>query len=281
MRASDQTSAMLLWWERAGIDRADLAIRRTDGTMAWHHDQDLHALPLPWARAENVRHADVYIRPARGISWPLVFLDDVPTVSAGAIARKYAALVIRTSPAGGCHVWLRCSTPLAEDARCHAQRWLASRIGADKGSISGEHLGRLAGFRNWKRDGVWVNVVVASEQPSPWDPGAALIDDPIDVSPSDVGSVRSATSIDASPSGKEWGWVCGMLEAGLDPSTVHARLVEHALPRRGADADRYAARTLARALRRATRRLRSRETHERADSIPHNSSVSTHRVPRS
>lgn len=250
MRASDQTSAMLRWWERAGVDRADLAIRRKDGTMAWHHDQHLHALPLPWARAQNVRHADVYIRPARGMSWPLVLLDDVPAVSAAAIARKYTALVVRTSPAGGCHVWLRCTTPLAEDERCLAQRWLASRIEADKGSISGEHLGRLAGFRNWKRDGVWVNVDLASEHPSPWSPSVALGDPPSDAAPRRAAITRPTASTDTSPSGMEWGWVCGMLEVGIDPLLVHARLLERARPRRGPDADRYASRTLARALRR-------------------------------
>lgn len=249
MRASDQTSVMLRWWKRAGIDRTDLAIRRPDGTMAWHHDQHLHALPLPWARAENVRHADVYIRPARGISWPLVFLDDVLPVSAIAIARKYAALIIRTSPPGGCHVWLRCTTPLAEDERCHAQRWLASRIEADKASISGEHLGRLAGFRNWKRDGAWVNVVLASDLRPPWDASAA-IGGSLDAASCAHAAPSPSTTADTSPSGKEWGWVCGMLEAGLDPVVVHARLLEQARPRRGPDADRYASRTLARALRR-------------------------------
>lgn len=250
MRARDQTSAMLRWWEGAGIDRVDLAVRRADGTMAWHHDQHLHDLPLSWAKAQNVRRADVYIRPARAGSWPLVFLDDVPAVPAAAVARKYAALVIRTSPAGGCHVWLRCTAALAEHERCHAQRWLASRIGADKGSVSGDHLGRLAGFRNWKRDGVWVNVLAASDLPSRWSPSDALGDAPPNAPSRDPAILRPTLATDTSPSGKEWGWVCGMLEAGLDPVTVHARLVEHARPRRGADAHRYASRTLARAMRR-------------------------------
>lgn len=250
MRASDQTRGMLSWWARTGVDRADIAVRRAHGVMAWHLCRPVRDLPLAWARAENVRHSDVYIRPARGVSWPLVFLDDVLIASAVAIARKYAALIIRTSPAGGCHVWLRCTTPLGEEARCHAQRWLASRIGADKGSVSGEHLGRLAGFRNWKRGGLWVNVLVASEQPPPWDPAVALSNYARDAGPPGAGIARPITSTDTSPSGKEWGWACGMLEAGLDPSIVHARLVEHALPRRGHDANRYATRTLARALRR-------------------------------
>jgi hypothetical protein len=245
MRASDQTSSMLGWWAQAGVHRADLAIRRADGTMAWHHDHGVDDLPLAWARAENVRHADVYIRPARHESWPLVFLDDVPVASATAIARKYAALVVRTSTEGGCHVWLSCSAPLAEAARCQAQRWLAARLGADMGSISGEHLGRLTGFRNWKRAGVWVNVLRVSAL-APWDPTAAL---PI-LASEPAPPVRTASATDTSASASEWGWVCGMLEAGIDPDTVHARLLAAARSRRGEDADRYATHTLARALRR-------------------------------
>ena len=37
-------------------------------------------------------------------------------------------------------------------------------------SISGEHLGRLAGFKNWKRGGTWVNVLGASCHGRHWDP---------------------------------------------------------------------------------------------------------------
>jgi len=250
MRARQQTSAMLSWWERVDVVKADLAVRRADGTMAWHHDRHLHALPLAWAGAENVRRADVYIRPAREASWPLVFLDDVPVSAALAISRKYAALVIQTSAAGGCHVWVRCATPLVEDERCQAQRWLASRIGADKASVSGEHLGRLAGFRNWKRGGVWVNVLLASDQQPAWDPTAAIGGNTPRDAPAPARLRSPSMTTDTSPSGNEWGWVCGMLEAGVDPNLVHLRLVEHARPRRGADAERYATRTIDRALRR-------------------------------
>lgn len=250
MRASDQTRAMLRWWVQAGVDTADMAIRRANGAMAWHRGRSLHDLPLAWARAENVRQADVYIRPARGSSWPLVFLDDVPRFRAIAVGRKYAALIIRTSADGGCHVWLRCAATLAEAARCQAQRWLAARIGADMGSVSGEHLGRLAGFRNWKRGGAWVNVVLASERHPPWEPVVVLGDVPHDVAPRSLSHARPNVFTDTTPSGKEWGWVCGMLEAGFEPSVVRARLVEHALPRRGSDAARYANQTVTRALRR-------------------------------
>lgn len=252
MRASDQTRTMLQWWCSADVYRADLAVRRPDGAMAWHHGRHLHDLPLAWARAENVRHADVYIRPARGERWPLLFLDDVPCDVAARVARKYAALVIRTSTAGACHIWLRCAAPLHEHERCRAQRWLASRVGADTGSVSGEHLGRLAGFRNWKRHGVWVNLVLSTDDRPPWHSLAAL-SDPLerhDAEQPPAVERCPRTGTDTSPSGSEWGWVCGMPEAGFDPNLVHARLVGHASPRRGPDAERYATRTIDRALRR-------------------------------
>lgn len=259
MLARDHTDRMLRWWRRAGIDRADLAVRRSDGAMLWHSDQALATLPLAWARAHNARKADVYVRPARGYRWPILFLDDVPEPVARAVARKYAALLVRTSPAGGCHVWLRSGVPLDEDERRQAQRYLARRIGADLASISGEHLGRLAGFKNWKRAGVWVNVLQASSQ-RPWEPKPAFLeltpsttrarcDDPHD------GQNTHDRVTDTSPSGADWAFTCHLLEAGCHPGLVRARLVERVQPRRGSDTQRYADRTINRALRHLARTI--------------------------
>jgi hypothetical protein len=236
---------MLQWWQAAGIDRADMAIRRSEGTMLWHHDRQLPDLPLRWVRAENAQGAEVYARPARGRAWAMVFLDDVRTELAIRIARKYSALVVETSPAGGCHVWLTCSRPLAETERKLAQVYLAGRVGADPGSVSGEHLGRLAGFKNWKRGGAWIDVVAASRA-SPWTPLLSRVRSvPV------AGSPRHARAdADQSESAREWGWVCGVLEAGVKAEVVYRRLVAKARPRRGGDAERYAHRTIAQALRR-------------------------------
>lgn len=89
MSAEQHTCKMLLWPETVGVKRLDLALRRSDGTMIWHQSKEMDRLPLPWARALNVRQAEVYVRPARGESWPLVFLDDVALPLAVAITRKY------------------------------------------------------------------------------------------------------------------------------------------------------------------------------------------------
>lgn len=246
---------MLRSWTRAGILRVDLAVLRPDGAMIWHRDRPPEALPLAWARAENVRRAEVYARPARGYDWPVVFLDDLALHVARRIARKYAALVVVTSPQGGCHLWLACTSPLSEADRRRAQRWLAALTGADPRSASGEHLGRLAGFRNWKRGGTWVNVLEVSER-RPWAPEPALqilASSRELVSP---GSTHpSAASADASASGRDWAWVCRALELGSDPEITCARLARAACQRRGPDADRYARITVARALAYVRRRL--------------------------
>ena len=46
----------------------------------------------------------------------------------------------------------------------------------------------------------------------------------------------------------------GALEAGLSPTAVYQRLLNHASPRRGPDAERYARYTLARAIRHTAKR---------------------------
>lgn len=255
MTASAHTQAMLRWWAHAGIDRADLAIRRSNGAMLWHRDRMLDAVPIAWARAENAQQADIYIRPARGTAWPLVFLDDVAVGRAQALAAEVDALLVDTSPAGGCHVWIRCDRVLTEDERQRAQRAWVARLDADPGSISGEHLGRLAGFKNWKRGGCWVNVRAAACGRRPWtvvDDGAAhSLPLPPPTRPRDRDGLRDTT-----PSGQDWAWVCTRLEQHHDPDLLYRRLVDRARPRRGADAERYAQRTLDRARQHLARRPR-------------------------
>jgi len=250
LRAKGHTQRMLEWWQDAEIERADVAVkRRAPVEMIWHRDLALDSLPLPWARLHNVHHAEVYIRPARGYAWPLVFLDDVEAPLASRVARKYDAMVVETSPAGGCHIWLACDRPLAEGARLETQRWLAQRLAADLGSVSGEHLGRLAGFKNWKQGGTWVNVLDTSRHRRLWDPTPALSTEKTNslASRPDAPSLEPRQP-DTSQSGREWGWVCGQLETGVSPDIVYARLVDAARARRGPDTERYARRTLQRAL---------------------------------
>jgi len=254
----EHTEAMLSAWRNLEVDQADLAVRRQDGAMVWQRDRPLTSLPLAWVRAENAHGADIYIRPARSHAWPLVFLDDVAQSLALEVAGSSGGLAVRTSPEGGCHLWLPTGEALDEEGRRDRQRWLAQQLGADPASTSGEHLGRLAGFRNWKRGGCWVNVLDATGA------GQALH--------REVGSDRSHVAAtkprqlsardevptmgrDNSPSAKEWGWACRMLEGGWDPERVYEALLGKASGRRGPDAERYARRTVERATEKVRRRL--------------------------
>jgi len=256
MKASWHTETMLAAWRRARVDRADLALRRPSGAMLWQRDLALEDLPMAWARAENAHGAEVYLRPARGRDWPMVFLDDLLPGIAMEVARSHGGLAIQTSPAGGCHLWLPCVQALDEEARHRVQRWLAGRLGGDLGSVSGEHLGRLAGFKNWKRGGCWVNVVVHPQDQSE---ASMRLTIPVEVMEPVTGPRRSiveanlsrdqkgAAGGDSSPSGQEWGWVCRMLESGRNPECIYRELVQKAQDRRGQDAERYARRTVERA----------------------------------
>ena len=170
-----------------------------------------------------------------------MFLDDVALSLAVAVTRKYTALAVATSSHGGCHLWLACRESLAEPRRALAQRWLARRAGVDRASTSGEHLGRLAGFRNWKSSGIWVNTV-ASLVIRPWDPAPA-VRGPVDL-PRTRPTSAPNHGIDTSPSGRDWAWTCSLLEAGQDPGSVYDRLIARARTRRRSDAERYARRTV-------------------------------------
>ena len=260
MRASWHTETMLAAWRSARVDRADLALRRPPGTMLWQANLDLDDLPLAWARAENAHGADIYIRPARGLDWPMVFLDDVVLEVAREVAGDHGGLAIQTSQAGGCHLWLPCARPLDETERHRVQRGLAEQYGGDLGSVSGEHLGRLAGFKNWKRGGCWVNVVF---HPQMMEKGTPIAVPPEfePRSPTSQSLPRAAASTgrplggDSSPSGMDWGWVCRMLETGHQSDDVYSALVERARDRRGEDVERYAKRTVERALAKVKGRL--------------------------
>lgn len=258
MRARDHTDRMIAWWRDIGVDRVDLAVRRPrpagdDRGPIWLWQRAISLIELspvlPWTRAENARKADVYVRPARGSSWPVVLLDDLAPADALDLTRRHSALCVCTSPQGGCQLWLRTEQPLDEEGRYHLQKRLAGLHGADPGSVSGEHLGRLAGYRNWKRQGPWVNVLAATLDGPPLSaPQVSGPSNPLPPSRQSRCRTQVYAGLDTSQSGREWGWVMGALQAGIDTETVYHQLLARARHRRGADAERYVRRTIQRAL---------------------------------
>ncbi|MES9892221.1 MAG: DNA-primase RepB domain-containing protein [Candidatus Thiodiazotropha sp.] len=258
MKAIDHTEKQIKWFVDVGVDLFDVAVRYHNGRMAWHRGvtESTLKLYLPWARSANAWKsyenpgADVYIRPARGEGWPILFFDDVPDwVIAEVPEADIPMLAVRTSREGGHHLWVHCDRKLCERDRYLWQRALHDTLQADPCSVSGEHLGRLAGVKNRKRGDEWVNVVYSYVTGEPLHlaatpPGASLrpnINQPD--TPREGGAVvHLSGSRDSSDSGREWGYVCGALEHGADEDVVMADLEERAR-RRGKPNPAYYART--------------------------------------
>jgi hypothetical protein len=103
--------------------------------------------------------AEVYIRPARGHDHPAVFLDDARADTVTYVRERWRCMVVETSP-GSYHIWIMTDRPLCERERLQVQRYLQKLLKTDLGSVSGEHLGRWAGFQNrkpWRKPN-WVNL---------------------------------------------------------------------------------------------------------------------------
>ncbi len=263
-KPKEQLKHLMMWLGQSQVTHLDLAVQRRQswgekGTFLAPRTSRAEDLcpaqieaRLPWLRCENAAGADIYFRPYRHEAWPLVFLDDLSPNMAGKIAGKYRAAVIGTSK-GRCHLWLHMTRALDERARFVTQKSLVERLNgeADPGSVSGEHWGRLPGFRNRKPGrNCWVNLLILSQGPSchPADVTVHISNQgkrgEVLLSPEN----QAAAKMDHST--REWGWVMGSLENGVSPRQVLASLIERAQARRGhKDGIRYACYTVEKACR--------------------------------
>jgi len=254
----------------AGIQSFDVAARHANDSMYQELDRKITKLSkdIRWLAYTNTKEKrEACIRPHRHDSVPLIFFDDVDVKTALSISAKYSACVIKTSEEGGCHVWVHTDRALSERERYLVQRYLHERIGADAGSISGEHWGRLCGYMNWKRN-CWVNLLAAtSHKPLDVTDDMLMDDEPVNkpvsntrskgaTSPSakltplpmTTGSSGDYSDRDTTESGLEWGWTCENLAKGVDADRVEAELYHRARERKKAGAQRYAQRTVQRAI---------------------------------
>lgn len=152
------------WFESIGIDRWNFSVLTERGMLGHERPRDAAEVrkSLKWGWVSNRQGCDVYMRPARGQSWPVLFLDDLTPVMAAGVAKKYISLLVETS-IDNFQVWIATSTPLDELQRARVQSRLAALVGADPGSKSGEHFGRAPGFKNNKpgRNGWMIKVTAA------------------------------------------------------------------------------------------------------------------------
>ena len=250
---------MLDWYQGAGVDLWNFCV--LDKGMLGHErprDREEVGRSMGWAWIKNRGGHDVYIRPARGHGWPVVFLDDLPPTKARAIAHKYASIIIETSREN-CQVWIRVARPLSEVERATVQRSLAALVGADPGSVSGDHFGRAAGFLNRKkgRNDFLVQVLAASTGPA-LDPGRHLIKASNTSGPAPRACANGGAGI--SESEKEFRYALARLgwarSRGRDPVGEIPTLIGNIADRAAARGKRktraaaveYAARTVQRAL---------------------------------
>jgi hypothetical protein len=183
-----------------------------------------------WGWAHNREGQNIHMRPATGPAWPVVILDDVPLPKAKKIARKYATLVIETS-ADNCQVWIATTTFLYVEERASVQRAIALRINADPCSVSGDHFGRAAGFRNRKlnRKNFLVDVIEETRiEKLDANPYIRPLSNPV-VNGQQVLSAVNESEIDASRD--EFGWALGWLRSGHATDLGIRRLAEKALRR--------------------------------------------------
>lgn len=272
LKPAQQTARQLAWLTAHGVAAMDLAVQRVSGSWLAPHQgiaPDAVAHLLPWCHAENARGANIYIRPHRHSAVPVVFLDDVTSSAAMLLAEQHPALVVETSP-NRCHVWLAVERELAERERFAVQATLAARSVndqplADRGSISGDHYGRLCGFRNRKRGrDCWVNLRFAGDCGAPFATAPSVEQSASSVISTAGGRVEPGGAEaprqrgHASESERDWAWVMSKLEQGIDAARLTQALADRSGARRGMDAERYATRTVQRAVERVRRKVAER-----------------------
>lgn len=103
------------------------------------------------------RPLNIYICAATLESQSWLMLDDLNLTECIRIAGERAHMIVQTSQ-GRHHLWLATSRPVTIDERKICQQVMQHRFGGDAASTSGDHFGRLAGFKNVKRN-CWVNLV--------------------------------------------------------------------------------------------------------------------------
>jgi hypothetical protein len=259
MKPIEQIRAFLAWFCNQGVTAFDIHVRtpRTPhedyktGNWIWLTNHEnvtcVHIMSklMGWLRQRNANGSDVFFRPHKSGRHNVIFLDDVPVNRARAVLRKYGGCAIETHP-GNTQIWLKVDRELAPSQRKQAQILLRDVGFTDPGSVAGDHLGRICGFVSQKRK-CWVNLVDTSDE-MPWSPELRRTP-PLPPGGFCASKKNVAAHYrDTSDSGREWGWVMGMLRSGMAPVIVTQRLVEAAAKRGKPNALRYAQYTVQKAV---------------------------------
>lgn len=249
----NQTDILLKWFFAHQASAVDIHVRSPKVVGADYKSDDWiwitrhEALSLEkamhllsWCRSKNCNGSDIFIRPHRHDQQPILFLDDLTIKDARMVSRKYQSIIIETSP-GNTQVWLALSRSLNENERKLAQQFIASRGLTDKGSISGDHLGRLCGYKSQKRN-FWVKYICQSY---------TELYSPILATPSTFphgGACVKNISGTPSMSERDFSWVLSNFRKGICATKLTELLTISASQRGKPAPAKYASRTVRRAM---------------------------------
>jgi hypothetical protein len=248
-----QSERMLAWFFAQDVKTVDLHLRcpkrpgavyaRNEDWFWLTHNEGLthdKALNLmSWCRHKNAKGSDIFIRAHRHNAQPIVFLDDLNISKARTVARKYRALAVETSN-DNTQVWLSLARCLIEAERGTLQQHIVHQGFGDPGSVSGEHLGRLSGFKSQKRGG-WVKLLGYS---------SSNRYDPPDHKPLPLprrGFCAKTFKNGRSQSERDFSWVLGALRRGDGEQIITDKLEASARDRGKPSPEKYARRTVEKA----------------------------------
>jgi hypothetical protein len=249
MNPQKQSEIMVKWFFDKGVSALDIHLRvprnrqanyRNESDWLWitqHEclDMDRVLEILPWCRFKNRCGADIFVRPHRYHSQNLIFLDDLCFAQANKVAIKYSSLIVETSPKNT-QVWMKINSPQPEKARGKIQQYLATLGYTDPGSISGEHLGRLCGFKSQKRN-CWVNFNKYTD---------AGVYEPLllsNLSFPQGGACAKQERIETSQSEKDFSWVLRQARIGIPKKEIYDGLLSSAQARGKPSPQKYTKRT--------------------------------------
>lgn len=260
-RTEAERQRLLEFFYKSGVKHLDFAILSNpageDSVMREHLGipRTNCARIIGYAGYANLhKSANIFVRPARKcdgglLDHAILFIDDVPAGAVEKICDLWSAAIVETSKASY-QAWIRTRWPLNEQSRARAQSALALKFNTDRASVSGEHYGRLPGFRNRKptRNNDWVNVIKVSGgallDPAPYLRKPSKMERPVTW---DTKVTSPANGVDASAA--EFGFALNALKNGADPAIVRDNLLRRAILRRApADAQRYVDYTMSKCL---------------------------------
>ena len=249
---------LIQWFKNIGVAEVELqALKRDKLTGRGISGQSIN---ISSANACSNAGQDIFIRPIRGIDHPVIMLDDLDAVTVNNISSRWRSAVIETS-AENHQIWVATSRPLTESQRKVVQQMLIKTFGGDEGSTSGEHWGRAPGYANRKlgRNDYVAGLISASGKGKLLDVDSVLDQaqgmlqrSNVNIANTHQSHYKQPTSIRSGASGDdsadEFGWTCGAIRSGMSLADVESQLTARARERRGADAPRYAKRTVAAAM---------------------------------